>query len=278
MTGRTAAALIALFCLTSCGREAPPALLLASTSSMVNSGLLDRVLPEYRPRVVRAAPVGSGRALDLLGAGQADVVISHAPEREQQALRSHPTWWYCKILYNDFLIVGPDADPAGTAGSGAAAIAMKRIAQSGQRFISRGDQSGTHEREGQLWEQAGVAPQEDRLIVAGAGMGQTLRIASETGAYTLTDRGTFEALAKSVKLRVLVQGDPALVNTYSVIADPANASGLAFAQWLARGEGRNVMQTVLDAGQVKGFTVWPPGSPSDQPDARPSGHPFAERR
>ena len=153
MTRRTAAALIALFCLTSCSREAPPALLLASTSSMVNSGLLDRVLPGYRPRVVRVAPVGSGRALDLLGAGQADVVISHAPEREQQALRSHPAWWYCKILYNDFLIVGPDADPAGTTGSGAAAIAMKRIAESGQRFISRGDQSGTHERERQLWEE-----------------------------------------------------------------------------------------------------------------------------
>jgi tungstate transport system substrate-binding protein len=120
-----------------------------------------------------------------------DVVITHAPERETAALDRHAGWFYRKILYNDFLLVGPPADPAGVAGIPDVAQAMRRIVASEHRFLSRGDESGTHERELSLWRAGGVEPTSHKhIVIAGAGMGQTLRIVSQTGAYTLTDRGT----------------------------------------------------------------------------------------
>jgi tungstate transport system substrate-binding protein len=177
---RHRAVLCALILLLGCRSSLPP-LVLATTTSVANSGLLDRVLPAYEAQPVRAIQVGSGRALSMLETGGADVVISHAPEREARVISEHPTWFYRKILYNDFLIVGPSADPASIAGLTDAVTAMKRLLESHQRFLSRGDESGTHERERQLWAAAGVAPNPDQVIVAGAGMGQTLRIASATG-------------------------------------------------------------------------------------------------
>jgi tungstate transport system substrate-binding protein len=265
----TAAISAALILAGSCSRPEPQhPLLLATTTSVANSGLLDRVLPAYQPRRVRALQVGSGLALDMAATGSADVVISHAPEREARTLKSHPKWFYRKILYNDFLIVGPQSDPAGIKDMTDAAAAMKLILDSGQRFLSRGDESGTHERERQLWAAAGVAGS-DRIVVAGAGMGQTLRIANSTDAYTLTDRGTFEALASSLQLRALVSGDPRLLNTYAVLADSANEPGLAFARWLAEGGGRATLTTVLTSGQVRGFSIWPAERDGTRPDSRP---------
>jgi tungstate transport system substrate-binding protein len=205
----------------------------------------------------------------MLAAQQADVVISHAPAREAQALAAHPSWWYRKILYNDFLIVGPAEDPARVKGAASAVDAMRRLAASDQRFLSRGDESGTHERERQLWTQASTTPSTDRLVIAGAGMGQTLRIASSTGAYTLTDRGTFESLRSSLSLELLYEGDPVLLNTYAVVADPQRPRGHAFARWLAQGEGRTVLEDVLKGGAIKGFAIWPPNSPGSTPDAKP---------
>ena len=263
-----AVALLALAVAASCRRAEPP-LLLATTTSVGNSGLLDRVLPAYRPAVVRPVLLGSGRALDALDAGDADVVISHAPEREARLLAARPALWYRKVLYNDFLIVGPADDPAGVAGAPDAVEAMRRIARSGATFLSRGDGSGTHERERALWTQAGAAPDPPRLVVAGAGMGQTLRVASRSGADTLADRGTFEALAASVALTVLHQGDPRLLNTYAMIADPGNARGLAFARWLAEGQGRAAVAAVLDSRTIRGFTLWPASTPGNHPEARP---------
>jgi tungstate transport system substrate-binding protein len=262
------AVLCALILLLGC-RSSPATLVLATTTSVVNSGLLDRVLPAYASQPVRALQVGSGRALIMLESNGADVVISHAPEREGKALQGHPGWFYRKILYNDFLVVGPPGDPARIAGLTDAVTAMKRIIESHQRFLSRGDESGTHERERQLWAAAGVAPKPDQVIVAGAGMGQTLRIASATGAYTLTDRGTFEMLSPSLRLRVVVAGDPALLNTYAVVAAPSNDRGLRFARWLAEGEGRRVLADTLQSGQVRGFTLWPPDRDGTRPDSRP---------
>jgi tungstate transport system substrate-binding protein len=139
--------------LSACGSR-PPAVTLATTTSMANSGLLDLLAPAY-PAAIRILPAGSGRSLAMLEGGQADVVISHAPEHEAAALQKHPTWIRRAILYNRFVIVGPADDPAGVAGSKDAAKAMKRILESGARFLSRGDQSGTHERERQLWTAAG---------------------------------------------------------------------------------------------------------------------------
>jgi tungstate transport system substrate-binding protein len=262
------ALLVAVVGHPACSRADGP-LILATTSSVANSGLLDVVLAAYRGGTVRPVLVGSGRALEMLAAGSADVVISHAPARETADLAAHPSWTYRKILYNDFLIVGPPEDPAGVAGAGDAVEAMTRIAQSAARFLSRGDESGTHERERDLWAAAGLEPEPARLVVAGAGMGQTLRVAGSTGAYTLTDRGTYEALRESIRLRVLFEGDPRLLNTYAVIADPANEAGAVFARWLSAGAGREVMGEALRAGRVRGFVVWPSGVAGSAPASRP---------
>jgi tungstate transport system substrate-binding protein len=239
---------------------------LATTTSVANSGLLDQILPAYQ-FAVRPIQAGSGRALDMLASGQADVVISHAPAREAEYLRMHPSAFYRKVLYNDFLIVGPATDPAHITGLADAVTAMQRIAQSGARFLSRGDESGTHDRERQLWTAAGVNALSPHIVVAGAGMGQTLRIASETDAYTITDRGTFEALRGSVRLRELLSGDQRLLNTYAVIAEPSNDQGIRFARWLAEGDGRGTLEKMLLSRQVTGFTLWPDRVPANSPDA-----------
>jgi tungstate transport system substrate-binding protein len=254
--------------LTACSRAEDP-LVLATTTSVGNSGLLDRILPGYERATVRALLVGSGRALDMLAAGTADVVISHAPARESAMLEAHPTWWYRKILFNDFVIVGPAEDPAGVKGAPDAVEAMRRIARSSSPFLSRGDESGTHERERELWSAARVSPDPKRLVIAGAGMGQTLRIASSTGGYTLTDRGTFEALAESITLVVLHEGDPRLLNTYAVIADPRKRRGAEFARWLADGAGRDLLSKALQDGGLKGFSLWPENAERTTPAARP---------
>ena len=260
--------LLVLLSLSACVRADPP-LVLATTTSMGASGLLDRVLPAYDAATVRPVLVGSGRALEMLAAGTADVVISHAPAREAGMLKTHPAWWYRKILFNDFLIVGPREDPGAAAGAADVLDAMRRIAASQSAFLSRGDESGTHERERALWAEAGGAPADERLVVAGAGMGQTLRIASATGAYTLTDRGTFEALQHSIALVILYEGDPRLLNTYAVIADPERESGLAFATWLAEGGGAEVVRRTVSGGEVRGFSIWSAAAERHHPDARP---------
>ena len=243
--------------------------MLATTTSVANSGLLDAVLPEYRHGDVQPILVGSGRALDMLANRNADVVISHAPLREAEALRAHSDWHYRKILFNDFLIVGPAEDPAGVRQSADALDAVRRIARSGVTFLSRGDESGTHERERELWEAAGARPDAAALVIAGAGMGQTLRVASSTGAYTLTDRGTFETLRASIHLVELHAGDPRLLNTYAVIARASDTAAMTFADWLAEGEGRRRIEQALATGSVRGFTVWPGNAPADRPEALP---------
>lgn len=243
--------------------------ILATTTSIANSGLLERVIPAYDDHPVRVLQVGSGRALAMLADGQADVAISHAPEQEAIALRTHPHWWYRKVLYNEFLLVGPPDDPARISGLQDVSTAMRRLVETNQIFISRGDESGTHERERQLWKTAGVTPSTHRVVVAGAAMGQTLRIASAMKAYTLTDQGTFDALVRSLSLKILVRGDFRLLNTYAVTADPANKSGIRFARWFAEGDGRRTLSAVLAIGDVRGFSVWPATSIGTSPDARP---------
>lgn len=267
VTLRSVVLLCALSALVACdARE--PALVLATTTSVANSGLLHDVLASYAVDV-RVSQVGSGRALALLASGEAVVAITHAPDQETAALRDHPEWFYRKILYNDFLIVGPPDDPARAAGLTDASEALQRIVRSGQRFISRGDESGTHERERQLWSAARISPRSSHLIVAGASMGQTLRVASETSSYTLTDRGTFQSLSASLDLRELVAGDPRLLNTYAVIADAPHSAGAQFARWLADGDGRRVLSKAVAAMGARAFVVWPEGRPGDRPDARP---------
>jgi tungstate transport system substrate-binding protein len=249
-------------------------LTLATTTSVANSGLLDLLLGAYEREThvtARAHLVGSGRALAMLAADEVDAAITHAPAAEEVALRDRPTWRYTKVMFNDFVLAGPAADPARVRGAKTAAEAMARVAAAGVRFISRGDASGTHERELALWRQAGTQPAGSLLVVAGAGMGTTLRIASETAAYTLTDRATF--MQHRTKLAVLFEGDSSLLNSYAVTFDAAGASAREaerFASWLADGSGRAVIEQFrVGAEQVRAFRTWPlhhaRSRPSDLP-------------
>ena len=256
-------------------RTRDSSLVLATTTSVGNSGLLDPLLAAYTQAFlveVRPQLVGSGLALKMLAEGHADVVISHSPAGEEAALRDHPKWDYRKIMFNDFVLVGPEDDKAQVADANNLIDAMRRIAESRERFISRGDQSGTHEREQQLWARARVTPAADRVIVAGAGMGSTLRVASESGAYTLTDRATFDQLAGSLKLKIVFEGGALLLNTYAVVFDPDGpraTEAASFAGWLSDGGGRAQIDRFRGRGTAQPFRPWPQGhdrtKPSDTP-------------
>ena len=148
--------------------------------------------------------------------------------------------------------------------------AMRRIAGSGVRFISRGDSSGTHERERDLWKLAGIVPDPGQVVIAGSGMGATLRITATTGAYTLTDRATFAQFAERGDLAIVFEGGPELLNTYAVISRiDAPAAVREFAEWLAEGEGRGAIARFETAPGKPAFTVWPAGCPRESPSANP---------
>jgi tungstate transport system substrate-binding protein len=248
-------------CLAACQVAAPQPLILATTTSVANSGLLDPLLAQFEKDhriVMRAHLVGSGLALRMLAQGDADAAITHAPETEAIFLRDHPDWQIRKIMFNDFVLVGPPADPAGARGV-EIDEAMRRIAQADVRFISRGDGSGTHERENQLWSLAKIKPPVPRLVAAGAGMGSTLRVASETAAYTLTDRATYRQTAADLELQILVEGGPLLLNIYSVVMAPTGPrapDAEVFFEWVSRGRGRAVIDGYR-IGDFQAFTPWP---------------------
>ena len=207
-------------------REDRRRLRLATTTSVDNSGLLTAILPSFQDETgiaVQVLAVGSGRALQLLRRGDADVALTHDLVAETAFLKETTPAAYRKIMFNDFVVVGPSRDEAGVGQAANATDAMRRIAGSGATFVSRGDESGTHAREQQLWRKAGTTPSAARLLETGQGMAATLRIASERHAYTLTDRATFTQLAETVGLQPLFQGDPDLLNTYAVIVRPATA-------------------------------------------------------
>ena len=264
--------LLLVLLLTACKAPQPAAITLATTTSVVNSNLLAPVIEAYQSETgttVHVSAVGSGRALAMLASGQAEVAITHAPAQEAATLQQHPDWPYRKFLYNDFLVVGPAADPAQVGKATNATDAMKRIATAKARFISRGDGSGTEERELSLWAAAGVAEADRPRVIAGAGMGATLRVASETDAYTLTDRGSWSTVGPALRLKPLFEGDPTLLNTYAVIAPSPNSIGGRFARWLSEGRGQDAIASTLDSGRVKGFTLWPADRPTGKPTDLP---------
>ena len=259
----------------SCRASPPSSIVLATTTSVGNSGLLDKLTERFLADTgiaLRSQLVGSGLALRMLDEKHVDVVISHAPAAEAKALATHPGWRYRKIMWNTFVIVGPPSDPARVSGSSDLADAMRRIATSEQTFLSRGDMSGTHEREEALWARAGVRPQPKRLVVAGSGMGTTLRAASGTAAYTLTDAATFAQLAPNLELKIVFEGDPSLLNTYAVVYDPdgeKSKSAAAFVNWLSDGEGRFEIERFRVSGGIVAFTPWPLDRPRTHPDDTP---------
>jgi len=206
--------------LTLARRGEKPQLVLATTTSVQDSGLLDALLPPFEAEKrcrVKVIGVGTGQAIRLAKEGNVDVILVHDPIREEMFVKQGYGIRRYNIMYNDFVIVGSEEDPAHIGGKGGRAKALNKIASSKSTFISRGDDSGTHRRERELWRVAGIQPSGGWYIEAGTGMVGTLRIANERRAYTLTDRGTYLAHRKELDLTILVEGDENLYNLYSII-------------------------------------------------------------
>jgi len=202
------------------GRRSSPTLTLATTTSTQDSGLLDVLVPLFRERSgieVKVVAVGTGQALELGRRGDADVLLVHDPDAEEKFMAEGFGASRRPVMWNDFVLVGPPADPAGARGAASAVEAFGRVAGKQAPFVSRGDESGTHAKEMAVWRRAGGESRGGWYVRAGAGMGQVLRMASEKQAYTLSDRATFLAQRDGLDLAMLLQGDPLLVNQYSVI-------------------------------------------------------------
>lgn len=251
-------------------RQAPAAqaIILATTTSTQDSGLLDVLVPLFEKKTgysVKTIPVGTGQALALGAKGEADVCLVHAPDAEKKYVAEGLLLDRRLVMHNDFLIVGPEADPAKIRGLHFAVDAMKRIAEAKATFVSRGDNSGTNQLEKKLWREARVDPSGSWYLQAGQGMGATLMIASEKRAYTVTDRGTYLAYRKRVQLIPLVEKDRILLNVYSVLLANATkflrvnvAGGKAFADFMLSKETQEV---------IRSFGVEKYGEPLFFPDA-----------
>ncbi len=217
-------------------------LILATTTSTQDSGLLDVLIPQFEKEhdyKVKTIAVGSGEALRLAGEGEADVVLAHSPKAEEDFMAAGNGESRLVVMHNDFIIVGPVDDPAGIKGATNAGDAFKKIATAEALFLSRGDQSGTNTKELSLWTSAGIQPSGTWYQETGQGMGATLNVASDKQGYTLSDRGTYLAQKANLDLELLVEGDKALFNQYHVIVvDPkkhsnVNAEGArAFASFI----------------------------------------------
>jgi len=226
--------------------------ILSTTTSTQDSGLLDVLVPLFEKQTgysVKTVSVGTGQALAQAAKGDADVVLVHAPSLEKKYVADGKLLNRRLVMYNDFVIIGPKEDPAKIKSAKTALAALKLIEQSKSPFVSRGDNSGTHNLEKTLWKEAGIQPKGDWYIEAGQGMGATLNIANERNAYTITDRGTLLALRNRVNLPILVEGDKALLNIYSVMeVNPANGprinvtGGKAFADFMVAPQTQNVIK------------------------------------
>ncbi len=249
--------------------KAQKSIILATTTSTQDSGLLDVLIPVFEKKTgyfVKTIAVGSGQAMAMGKKGEADVLLVHSPAAEKAFMAEGYGINRRLVMHNDFIIVGPPADGAGIKGTKAASAAFRKIALTGSLFMSRGDNSGTNAKEKQIWKQAGLQPEGQTWYQqTGLGMGQTLNVTAEKKGYTLADRGTYLALKKNLGLDILVEGDPILLNIYHVIqVNPAkwpkvNAAGAkAFADFMVS---KKVQKT------IKTFGVDKFGSPLFFPDA-----------
>jgi tungstate transport system substrate-binding protein len=242
--------------------EGSHSVILSTTTSTQDSGLLDVLVPIFERRTghsVKTISVGTGQALVLAARGDADVALVHAPSLEKKYVAEGKLLNRRLVMYNDFVIIGPRDDPAQIQSAKSALAALKLLGRSKAQFVSRGDNSGTHNLERSLWKQAGIDPKGAWYIESGQGMGATLGIANERNAYTLTDRGTYLALGKRVTLPILIEGDRTLLNVYSVLeVNPANGprvnaiGGKAFADFLVSPQAQ---------GEIKSFGVKKFGQP-----------------
>jgi tungstate transport system substrate-binding protein len=224
------------------GPSAEKSLILATTTSTQDSGLLDELLPAFTRDTgwqVKTLAVGSGQALELGRRGEADVLLVHSPAAEEAFMAEGLAGRRLLVMHNDFVLVGPAADPAGIRGGIPSVEAMGKIAADQALFFSRGDDSGTNAKENDLWAKAGVSPEGSWYQSTGQGMGETLRVASEKGGYTLSDRATYLAQRDTLSLDILSEGDPGLLNVYHVIEMTSKAgdrmqpeAAAAFADWI----------------------------------------------
>ena len=206
---------------TEISAPANPNLILATTTSTQDSGLLDVIVPMFEKQsgyVVKTIAVGSGEAMKMGEAGNADILLVHAPASEVAFMEAGNGTDRFLVMHNDFIIVGPASDPAGIKGITSAVDAFRAIFEAGSPFITRGDDSGTHKKELSLWKAAEIDPTDQAWYVeTGQGMGASMTVASEKDAYILTDRATYLANQDNFQLEVLVEGDTSLLNVYHVI-------------------------------------------------------------
>jgi tungstate transport system substrate-binding protein len=226
--------------------------ILSTTTSTQDSGLLDVLIPLFEKQTgysVKTVSVGTGQALALAAKGDADVALVHAPSLEKKYLADGKLLNRRLVMYNDFVIIGPEDDPAKIRSTKSSVMALKAIEHVKASFVSRGDNSGTHTLEKSLWKAGGIEPIGTWYIEAGQGMGATLSIADERNAYTITDRGTLLSLKKRVSLAILIEGDRALLNIYSVMEVNSvngprinSAGGKAFADFMVAPQTQTVIK------------------------------------
>ncbi len=265
------ASLAAAVSLASAQAAEPPqtVIVLASTTSVDNSGLLAAILPAFTQSsgiTVRVLAQGTGQALDTARRGDADLVLVHDPEAEQKFITEGHGTTRRQIAWNDFIVVGPTADPAHIGGGQDAVAALAAIAKAKAAFVSRGDRSGTNELERRLWHAAAIDPRNGAgswYRDIGGGMGQALNAAAAMPAYTLSDRGTWLSFRNKTSLVIAVAGDPHLINRYDVIElNPAKhpdtklAAAHRLAEWLASAQG----QAAIGQFQVDGEQLFHPSA------------------
>lgn len=254
---------------TGCGGSAPAALVLATTTSTQDSGLLDVLVPRFEKEYnvkVKTLAVGTGEALKMGEKGDADVLLVHSKDAEEEFVEAGFGLERVQVMYNDFIIVGSQADPAGIKGEKSAVEAFKKIAGAPATFVSRGDDSGTHKKELSLWKEAGIDPAGKPWYVdTGQGMGETLTITNQKQGYTLSDRATYVTMRPTVQLDVLVEGDKQLNNQYGVIVvnprkhpdlEINTGAGGDFVQFLTSEKG----QELIGAYEVGGVVLFHPNA------------------
>ncbi len=206
--------------LLSCSKKIDTEVILATTTSTYDSGLLDELLPAFEEETgfkVKPIAVGTGEAIAMGERGEADVILVHARSSEDEFVEEGYGIGRKDVMHNDFVIIGSESDPAAVKGMSSAGEAFQAVSEMENLFVSRGDNSGTNKKELKIWENAGISPQGDWYVESGQGMGATLRIADEKQAYTMTDRGTYLSQEETLSLIILVEGDGILFNPYGVI-------------------------------------------------------------
>lgn len=235
-------------------------LILSTTTSFDNTGLLAQILPDFENKTgidVDVVAVGTGAALELARAGDSDIVLVHAREAEEEFLAEGHGISRNYVAQNEFVIIGPSDDPAGIKEAGSAAEAFEKIFNNESIFVSRGDDSGTHKRELQIWAAANLEPSGEWYVEAGQGMGAVATVTNEMEGYTLIDTGTFYAMEDNLDLVILYSGDPMLLNVYTVIPlnpemhpDANNEGAVLFVDWITSPEVREMISNFNVNGHV----------------------------